>query len=355
MGHQKMLLLQRGLQRGLRRALFVAAPSLALVPLRFFASAAAASSTADAPKAKKAHAPPSRLSNTEKVRLKKVQRLEKRKTVAQLIKVRSGPTFHLDEAIRIVRSAGRGSTLASTVALQLQLGVDPRRTDQIVRGVAPLPHGSGKRVVVAVFARGEKAEEARAAGADIVGDADLAARVAAGELPFTRVIATPDMMGVVGKVARVLGPRGLMPNPKMGTVTTNVREAVSAAKRGQADFRSEKRGIVHAPVGKASFSETQLKDNVRAMMLAVAAARPENFKGTFFLSAYLSCTHGPALPLTLGVVDPGAATFMSAWDGVAQHLEGGAGVGGVGEGAASVDPAAAAVAGGGGSGATELR
>lgn len=295
------------LQRSFRRALFAPAPFSATLPARFFAV--------------KAAVPPPKISNTEKARQEKARRLEKKKTAAQLIKVRAGPTFHLDEAIRIVRSTGRGSTLSSTVALQVQLGVDPRRTDQIVRGVAALPHGSGKRVVVAVFAKGEKAAEARAAGADIVGDADLAARVAAGDIPFTRAIATPDMMGVVGKVARVLGPRGLMPNPKMGTVTINVREAVAAAKRGQVDFRSEKRGIVHAPVGKAAFSEQQLKDNVRALMLALAGARPENFKGTFLVSVYISCTHGPALPLSMAVVDPGNLGFMGSWNGVPQHLE----------------------------------
>ena len=346
------------LHRGLRRALLAPSPSLVVLPSRFFAAAAAAAPAAGGKKG----ATGARLSNTDKVRLEKARRLEKKKTAAQLIKVRAGPTFHLDEAIRIVRATARCSTFPSTVALQVQLGVDPRRTDQIVRGVAPLPHGSGKRVVVAVFARGEKAAEARAAGADIVGDADLAARVAAGELPFTRVIATPDMMGVVGKVARVLGPRGLMPNPKTGTVTNNVREAVAAAKRGQVDFRSEKRGLVHAPVGKAAFSEAQLKDNVRAMMLAVTGARPENFKGTFLLSAYLSSTHGPSLPLSMGVLDPAAATFMGAWDGVPQHVEGGEaaggseGGGGAGEaaGAAAAMHAAAAAVDGSGGGAPAL-
>ena len=217
-----------------------------------------------------------------------------------------------------MRAAARArpASFDATVSLQVQLGVDPRRaSSNAVRGVAALPHGTGRRVVVAVFARGERAEEARRAGAQLVGAEDLVERVAKGEVGFTRAIATPDMMPLVGRVARVLGPRGLMPNPRLGTVTNAVREAVLAARRGQAEFRAEKRGIVSAAVGKGSFAPQELRDNVRALLLALYDARPEGFKGAFVRAAFLQATHGPGLPLQLGVVDPASASFMEKWDG----------------------------------------
>jgi large subunit ribosomal protein L1 len=189
-----------------------------------------------------------------------------------------------------------------------------------VRGVASLPHGTGKRVVVAVFAKGEKAEEARRAGASIVGDVDLAERILKGDISFTKAIATPDMMPVVGRVARVLGPRGLMPNPKLGTVTLAVKEAVAAAMRGQAEFRSEKRGIVASSCGKTSFSEAQLLENLRALAQALYGARPESFKGVFMRSAFLSSTHGPGVPVEVALIDPSSSRFMAPWDGVPQHV-----------------------------------
>lgn len=260
------------------------------------------------------------MSGTAKSKLAKAQRQLRKKSPSQLVKVRSGPLFHLEEAIRLVRSLGRQGPLMSSVNLQVQLGIDPRKTEQAVRGVAALPHGTGKRVVVAVFARGEKAEEARKAGAALVGDADLAERVAKGELGFTKAIATPDMMPVVGKVARILGPRGLMPNPKMGTVTLNIKEAVAAAMKGQADFRSEKRGIVAVAVGKASFGEAELRENVKALLLALWGLKQETFKGSFFKAAYLSSTHSPAIPLDMQVVDPSSPSFMAAWDGKPAHV-----------------------------------
>ena len=260
------------------------------------------------------------LSGTAKSKAAKAQRQLRKKSASQLVRVRSGPTFHLEEAIRLVRATGRAGALPATVNLQVQLGIDPRKTEQAVRGTAALPHGTGKRVVVAVFARGEKAEEARRAGATLVGDADLAERVAKGELGFTKAIATPDMMPVVGKVARILGPRGLMPNPKMGTVTLNIREAVLAAMRGQADFRSEKRGIVATAVGKASFDEAQLRDNVKALMQALYGLKQEAFKGVFLKAAYLSSTHGPALPLDMSIVDPTSPSFGAPWDGRPAHV-----------------------------------
>lgn len=270
------------------------------------------------------------ISGTQKAKLEKARRAAKKKNPSQLVQVRSGPTFHLEEAIRIVRATGSPSSFPSTVNLQVQLGIDPRKTEQAVRGTAALPHGTGKRVVVAVFARGEKAAEARAAGATMVGDVDLAERVAKGELGFTKAIATPDMMPTVGKVARILGPRGLMPNPKMGTVTLNIKEAVAAAMRGAADFRSEKRGIVAAAVGKAAFTPAALKDNVRAFMLALWAVKPETFKGVFFKQAFLSSTFGgPAIPLDMAHLDPTSGNFMADWDGVTAHVvaEEGAGAG----------------------------
>ena len=261
------------------------------------------------------------MSGNAKAKLAKARRLAKKKTVSQLVRVRAGPLFHVDEAIRIVRATGSATGFSSTVNLQVQLGIDPRKTEQAVRGTAALPFGTGKKVIVAVFARGEKAEEARKAGAAIVGDVDLAERVAKGELGFTKAIATPDMMSTVGRVARILGPRGLMPNPKMGTVTVNIREAVQAAMRGAADFRSEKRGIVSSAVGKAGFSESDLRANIRAFILCLWSVKPETFRGTFFKQLFLSSTSGPAVPLDLEIVDPSSPRFFSPWDGSPAHLQ----------------------------------
>jgi large subunit ribosomal protein L1 len=180
------------------------------------------------------------------------------------------------------------------------LNVDPRHADQMVRGVVQLPSGSGKSLKVGVFAKGDKADEAKAAGADEVGAEDLAERVQSGDIPFDRCIATPDMMSVVGKLGKVLGPRGLMPNPKLGTVTQDVTEAVKAAKGGQIEFRVEKAGIIHAGIGKASFSEEALEANVRAFANAVNKAKPSGSKGTFMKKVSLSSTHGPGLMIDVG-------------------------------------------------------
>ena len=305
----------------LSRALLAASRSplrllLAAAPARRAQSSVAASAPAVAAAAASSSSSSSALaSGSAKSKLAKARRQERRKSPQQLLRLRAAglPTLHLDEALRLVRAWARArpASFDATVALQVQLGVDPRKTSNAVRGVAALPHGSGRRVVVAVFARGERAEEARRAGAQLVGAEDLVERVARGEVAFTRAIATPDMMPLVGRVARVLGPRGLMPNPRLGTVTNAVREAVLAARRGQAEFRAEKRGIVSAAVGKGSFSEEELRDNVRALLLALYDARPEGFKGSFVRAAFLSGTHSPGLPLTLGIVDPASATFMS--------------------------------------------
>ena len=184
-----------------------------------------------------------------------------------------------------------------TVELALNLGVDPRQADQNVRGMVTLPHGTGRKVRVAVFAKGAKAEEAKAAGADIVGAEDLGERVSAGKIEFDRAVATPDMMPLVGKLGRVLGPRGLMPNPKLGTVTMDVTAAVKAAKGGQVEYRVDKSGIIHAVVGKRSFSAEQLQENIRALMEAVQKAKPASSKGTYLKRAALSSTMGPGIAL----------------------------------------------------------
>ena len=204
--------------------------------------------------------------------------------------------YPLDKAITLVKQ-GATAKFDETVEIALNLGVDPRHADQMVRGTADLPHGTGKSVRVAVFARGDKAEEARAAGADLVGAEDLAQAVQDGELNFDRCIATPDMMPVVGRLGRVLGPRGLMPNPKLGTVTPNIAQAVQAAKAGQVQFRVEKAGIVHAGVGKASFAPDLLHANVRAFVDAVNRSKPSGAKGTYVKRAALSSTMGPGVRL----------------------------------------------------------
>ena len=204
--------------------------------------------------------------------------------------------YPLDEAVGLLK---RGATAKfdESVEIALNLGVDPRHADQMVRGTADLPHGTGKSIRIAVFARGDKAEEAKAAGADIVGAEDLAQTIQEGEIAFDRCIATPDMMPVVGRLGRILGPRGLMPNPKLGTVTPNIAQAVEAAKAGQVQFRVEKAGIVHAGVGKASFAPDLLRANVRAFVDAVNRAKPSGAKGTYVKRAALSSTMGPGVRL----------------------------------------------------------
>jgi large subunit ribosomal protein L1 len=205
-------------------------------------------------------------------------------------------TYPLDQAIALVKQ-GATARFDESIEVALNLGVDPRHADQMVRGTADLPHGTGKSVRVAVFAKGDKAEEAKAAGADVVGAEDLAQAIQNGELDFDRCIATPDMMPVVGRLGRILGPRGLMPNPKLGTVTANVTQAVQAAKAGQVQFRVEKAGIVHAGVGKASFAPDLLSENVRAFVDAVNRSKPSGAKGTYLKRAALSSTMGPGIRL----------------------------------------------------------
>ena len=212
--------------------------------------------------------------------------------------------YALDEAVAAIKGAAVAK-FDETIELALNLGVDPRHADQMVRGVVNLPHGTGKSVRVAVFAKGDKADEATAAGADVVGADDLAEKVQAGQLDFDRVIATPDMMPLVGRLGRILGPRGLMPNPKLGTVTANVKEAVEAAKGGQVQFRVEKAGIIHAGIGKASFSPEQLVANARSLVDAINKAKPTGAKGTYLKRAHLSSTMGPGIKVEVGTLVAG--------------------------------------------------
>jgi large subunit ribosomal protein L1 len=209
--------------------------------------------------------------------------------------------YALDEAVTTIKGAARAK-FDETIEMSLNLGVDPRHADQMVRGVVNLPHGTGKTVRVAVFAKGDKAAEATAAGADVVGADDLAEKVQAGQLDFDRVIATPDMMPLVGRLGRILGPRGLMPNPKLGTVTPNVKEAVEAAKGGQVQFRVEKAGIIHAGIGKASFTPEQLIANAKSLVDAINKAKPTGAKGTYLRKAHLSSTMGPGVEVEVGTL-----------------------------------------------------
>ena len=200
----------------------------------------------------------------------------------------------VDEAIALVKSNAT-SKFDETVEVAINLGVDPRHADQMVRGVVTLPKGTGKTVRVGVFARGDKAEEAKAAGADVVGAEDLLEIVQSGKIEFDRCIATPDLMGLVGRLGKVLGPKGLMPNPKLGTVTPNVAEAVKAAKGGQVEFRVEKAGIIHSGIGKASFPAEDLRANFDAFVDAIVKAKPSGAKGKYVQRIALSSTMGPGL------------------------------------------------------------
>jgi large subunit ribosomal protein L1 len=212
----------------------------------------------------------------------------------------------LDEAVKLIKSRA-SAKFDETIEVAMNLGVDPKYPDQQVRGVVSLPNGTGRTARVAVFAKGAKAEEAKAAGADIVGDQDLFDVVNGGTIDFDRLIATPDMMALVGRLGKVLGPRGLMPNPKVGTVTMDVKKAVFDAKGGAVEFRVEKAGIIHAGVGKASFTEAQILQNVKAFVDAVAKAKPTGAKGTFVKKVALSTTMGPGVR-----VDPAAAIASAA-------------------------------------------
>ena len=212
-----------------------------------------------------------------------------------------GATFDLAVALKEVQSRSRAK-FDETVEVVMNLGVDPRHADQMVRGVVTLPNGTGKTVRVAVFARGDKAEEARKAGAELVGAEDLMEAIQKGEMNFDRCIATPDMMAVVGRLGKILGPRGLMPNPKLGTVTPNVAAAVEAVKGGQVEYRVEKAGIIHAGIGKVSFGEADLLENARTLIGAVMKARPSATKGVYIKNISVSSTMGPGLRIAISSV-----------------------------------------------------
>jgi large subunit ribosomal protein L1 len=213
----------------------------------------------------------------------------------------------IEDAIKLVKERATAK-FDETVEVAMNLNIDPRKQDQNLRGTVMLPHGTGKSVRVGVFARGDKAKEAEAAGADVVGAEDLAEKVQAGQIDFDRAVATPDMMALVGRLGKILGPRGLMPNPRLGTVTQNIAEAVQAAKGGQVEFRADKAGIVHAGVGKASFTDAALIDNVRAFVGAITRAKPTGVKGTYIERVNLSSTMGPGVKVELtGLADEARA------------------------------------------------
>ena len=209
--------------------------------------------------------------------------------------------YPVQEAVRLVKECARAK-FDETIEMSMNLGIDPRHADQMVRGVIQLPNGTGKALRVGVFAKGDKADEAKDAGADVVGAEDLAERIQGGDIPFDRCIATPDMMAVVGRLGKVLGPRGLMPNPKLGTVTQDVAAAVKAAKGGQVEFRAEKAGIIHAGGGKASFSEQALSENVTAFIDAINKAKPSGAKGSYMKKVALSSTMGPGVKLDISTL-----------------------------------------------------
>jgi large subunit ribosomal protein L1 len=232
------------------------------------------------------------------------------KIAKRLRSVREGldrdASVSLEEAVRVIKQ-NASAKFDETIEISMNLGIDPRHADQNVRGVVALPNGTGKTLRIAVFAKDAKAAEALAAGADIVGADDLAAKIEAGEINFDRVIATPDMMPVVGRLGKVLGPRGLMPNPKLGTVTNDVTAAVGAAKSGQVEFRAEKQGIIHAGIGKASFSEEKIRENAGAFIDAILKAKPAGGKGSYIRKISLSSTMGPGIKIDVASVTAGAS------------------------------------------------
>ena len=222
--------------------------------------------------------------------------LQSKRTIAARQGVDREKLYSIDEAIKMVKERAKAK-FDETIEIAMNLGVDPKHADQMVRGVVNLPNGTGRSVRVGVFARGAKADEAKAAGADVVGAEDLVEKVNGGEINFDRCIATPDMMGLVGRLGKVLGPRGLMPNPRVGTVTMDVVTAVKGAKGGSVEFRVEKAGIVHAGIGKASFTEKALAENVKAFVDAVVKAKPAGSKGTYVKKVSISSTMGPGIKI----------------------------------------------------------
>ena len=224
--------------------------------------------------------------------------MKKSKHLTDMYKKINDKSFNVDDAVNLFIESKRDK-LDETIEVSMNLGIDPRHADQMVRGVVSLPHGNGKKMKVAVFARDQKAEDAKNAGADVVGAEDLAEDMQKGNLDYDRVIATPDLMGVVGRIGKVLGPKGLMPNPKLGTVTADVKDAVEAAKSGQVQYRAEKTGIVQAGVGKISFGSEKIIENVNTFIDAVQKARPTGAKGTFIKKVSISSTMGAGININI--------------------------------------------------------
>jgi large subunit ribosomal protein L1 len=219
--------------------------------------------------------------------------------------------YSVDEAVKLIKARATAK-FDETIELAMNLAVDPRQADQMVRGTVQLPNGTGKTVRVGVFAKGDKAEEAKKAGADVVGADDLAAEVQKGTINFDRCLATPDMMPLVGRLGKILGPRGLMPNPRLGSVTANIGDAVKAAKGGQVEFRAEKAGIIHAGVGKASFTEAAILENVKTLFDAIVRAKPSGAKGTYVLKVALSSTMGPGVKIDFASLNAPAGAPAAA-------------------------------------------
>jgi large subunit ribosomal protein L1 len=224
--------------------------------------------------------------------------MKKSKNLLDMYKSLDNQSYNVDEAINFFVDTKK-KKFDETIEVSMNLGIDPRHADQMVRGVVSLPHGNGKNMKVAVFARDQKAEEAKSAGADVVGAEDLAEDMQKGNLDYDRIIATPDLMGVVGRIGKILGPKGLMPNPKLGTVTADVKLAVEAAKSGQVQYRAEKTGIVQAGVGKISFGSEKLAENVNSFIEAVQKARPSGAKGTFIKKISISSTMGAGININI--------------------------------------------------------
>ena len=224
--------------------------------------------------------------------------MKKSKHLTDMYKKIDNKSFNVNDAVNLFIESKRDK-LDETIEVSMNLGIDPRHADQMVRGVVSLPHGNGKKMKVAVFARDQKAEDAKNAGADVVGAEDLAEDMQKGNLDYDRVIATPDLMGVVGRIGKVLGPKGLMPNPKLGTVTADVKNAVEAAKSGQVQYRAEKTGIVQAGVGKISFGSEKIIENVNTFIDAVQKARPTGAKGTFIKKVSISSTMGAGININI--------------------------------------------------------
>ena len=224
--------------------------------------------------------------------------MKKSKSLTDMYKVIDNKSFNVGEAVEIFVNAKK-KKFDETIEVSMNLGIDPRHADQMVRGVVSLPHGNGKEMKVAVFAKDQKAEEAKNAGADVVGAEELAEEMQKGNLNYDRIIATPDMMGVVGRIGKILGPKGLMPNPKLGTVTADIKLAVEAAKSGQVQYRAEKNGLVQAGIGKVSFGSEKITENINSFIDAVQKARPSGAKGTFIKKISISSTMGAGININM--------------------------------------------------------